>query len=75
MDRVAGTITAALLLASVSVSGPGLEAAYFSVTLQESVPAPAIDAAEQDMAFTMPVLVCAEAMLQMSMNAQTRMRA
>ncbi len=72
MDNVAGTVTAALLLARVRVSGPGLEAAYLSVTLQESVPAPAMDASEQDIAFTMPeFVVCAEALAQMDRKAQT----
>lgn len=72
MDNVEGTVTAASLLARVRVSGPGLEAAYFSVTLQESAAAPAMDAAEQDIAFTMPVLVvCAEAPVQMDKKAQT----
>ena len=73
MDKVEGTVTAvSRLLARLRVSGPGLEAAYFSVTLQESAAAPAMDAAEQDIAFTMPVLVvCAEAPVQMDKKAQT----
>lgn len=65
MDKVAGTVTAESVLARVRLRGPGLDAAHFSVTLQESVPGPVMEAAEHEIAFTIPVLVlCAEALTQ-----------
>jgi hypothetical protein len=76
IDNVAGTVTFESLLPRVRLSVPP-EAGYLSATLQESVPAPVIDPAEHEIAFTMPVLVlCPAALLvttQSDMKAQANM--